>query len=101
MNDYMRALHQRFFQEPECGAMREELETLRCDLRDNMDRREREKLLRMVDLGTELREETSLAAFMSGFCLGFGIAMEMEQYSFEDEEEQRACNTMKKMMRNI
>ena len=81
MNDYMRALHQRFFQEPECGVMREELEALRCDLRDGMERREREKLL----------EETSLAAFMSGFRWGFGIAMEMERYSFEDEEEQRAC----------
>lgn len=91
MNDYMRALHQRFFQEPECGVMREELEALRCDLRDGMERREREKLLRLVDLGIELREETSLAAFMSGFRWGFGIAMEMERYSFEDEEEQRAC----------
>ena len=26
MNDYMRALHQRFFQEPECADMRREIE---------------------------------------------------------------------------
>ena len=40
-----------------------------------------------------LREETSLASFMAGFKLAWGLAQELEAdglYSFEDEEEERA-----------
>lgn len=33
MNDYMRALHQRFFQEPAYTDVREEIELLRRELR--------------------------------------------------------------------
>lgn len=91
MNGYMRALHQRFFQEPECADMRREIERLRRELREQMDRQDREKLLKLVDLGIELREEASLAAFTAGFRLALGIAGELEPYSFEDEEEERAC----------
>ena len=69
MNDYMRALHQRFFREPECADVRREIEELRQELREQLDRRNREKLLKLVDLGIELREETSLASFMAGFKL--------------------------------
>ena len=45
MNDYMRALHQRFFQEPDCTEIRRELETLRLTLRDKLDKQDRETLL--------------------------------------------------------
>ena len=88
MNDYMKALHQRFFREPACTDVRDEIERLRRELREQMDRQE---LLKLVDLGIELREETSLAAFTAGFRLALGIAEELEPYSFEDEEEERAC----------
>lgn len=94
MNDYMRALHQRFFREPECADVREEIEGLRRDLREPLNRQDREKLLKLVDLGIELREETSLARFTAGFKLAWGLAQELEAdglYSFEDEEEARAC----------
>ena len=94
MNDYMRALHQRFFREPECADVREEIEGLRRDLREPLNRQDREKLLKLVDLGIQLREETSLASFMAGFKLAWGLAQELEAdglYSFEDEEEARAC----------
>ena len=56
MNDYMRALHQRFFQEPDCTEIRRELETLRLTLRDKLDRQDRETLLKLTDLAIELRE---------------------------------------------
>lgn len=94
MNDYMRALHQRFFREPECADVRREIEELRQELREQLDRQNREKLLKLVDLGIELREETSLASFMAGFKLAWGLAQELEAdglYSFEDEEEDRVC----------
>ena len=94
MNDYMRALHQRFFREPKYTDVRREIEGLRGELREQLDRQNREKLLKLVDLGIELREETSLASFMAGFKLAWGLAQELEAdglYSFEDEEEDRVC----------
>ena len=94
MNDYMRALHQRFFQEPECADVRREIEELRQELRETLQKPERRKLLRLVDVQNLLREETSLASFMAGFKLAWGLAQELEAdglYSFEDEEEARAC----------
>lgn len=94
MNDYIRALHQRFFREPEYAEVRREIERLRRELREQLDRQDREKLLKLVDLGIELREETSLTSFMAGFKLAWGLAQELEAdglYSFEDEEEAKAC----------
>ena len=55
MNDYMRALHQRFFREPECADARREIEGLRRELREQLDRQNREKLLKLIDLGIEPR----------------------------------------------
>ena len=96
MNDYMRALHQRFFREPAYPDVREEIEALRRELRAQLDRQNQEKLLKLVDLGIELREETSLAAFTAGFQLALGIAGELEPYSFDDEEEERAMRRMER-----
>ena len=90
MLDYMRALHQRFCREPERQDLQEQEEKLRHQLKEHLDRNGREKLLKLVDLGIELREETSLAAFIAGFQLALGIASELAPYSFEDEEEQHA-----------
>ena len=90
MLDYMRALHQRFCQEPECRNLQEQAEELRQEVKEHLDRNGREKLLKLVDLDIELREETSLAAFIAGFQLALGIASELTPYSFEDEEEQHA-----------
>ena len=64
MNDYMTALHQRFYREPDFS---------------------------------ELEEKTSQASFTAGFKLAWGIARELEGdglYSFQQEEEQRACETV-------
>ena len=94
MNDYMQALHQRFFREPECADVRDEIEKLRQELRELLTKPERRKLLQLVDAQNLLREETSLASFMAGFRLAWGLAQELETdglYSFEDEEEARAC----------
>ena len=94
MHDYMQPLHQRFFQEPECADVWEEIEALRQELRETLQKPERRKLLRLVDAQNLLREETSLASFMAGFKLAWGLAQELEAdglYSFEDKEEDRVC----------
>ena len=96
MNDYMKALHQRFFREPAYPEIRREAETLRLALREKLDRQDRESLLKLADLENELREEISLESFLSGFKLALGIAAELApSYSFDDDEEQRACEALR------
>lgn len=57
-----------------------------------LDRHGQEKLLKLVDLENKLQKEISLESFFSGFKLALGIAVELApSYSFDNEEEQRAC----------
>ena len=61
-------------------------------LRTQMDREERRKLLRLIDVQDEIRNESSLESFVSGFRLAWGIAKELEEtglYSFDEEESER------------
>ena len=93
MNDYMKALHQRFFREPDFTEMEEDIENTRQKVRDCLDREQRRTLMHLVDTQNLLREETSVASFMAGFKLAWGIARELETdslYSFEQEEAQRS-----------
>ena len=48
MNDYMQALHQRFFREPECADVWEEIEALRQELRETLQKPQRRKRLRLL-----------------------------------------------------
>ena len=94
MNDYMTALYQRFFQEPDFTELEEEMEQTRQEVRDCLDKLQRRKLMQLVDTQNLLREKTSLASFTAGFKLAWGIAKELEAdglYSFDYEQEQRAC----------
>ena len=97
MRDYMMALHQRFCKEPECREVRKELEAVHQNLYQSLDRRGQEHLLKLADLQNELLDETSLESFLSGFKLALGIAAELApSYSFDDEEEQRACEALQR-----
>mgnify|MGYP000568205861 CR=1 FL=1 len=94
MNDYMTALHQRFYREPDFSELEEEIEEARQEVRDCLDKMQRSRLMHLVDTQNLLREETSLASFTAGFKLAWGIARELEAdglYSFDSEQEQRAC----------
>ena len=92
MKNYMMALHQRFCKEPDCREVRKELEAVHQDLYQVLDRRGQAQLLKLADLENELQEEISLESFLSGFKLALGIAAELApSYSFDDDEEQRAC----------
>lgn len=93
MYEYMRALHQRFFRESECGETQKQAEAARRALWERMDKSERRKLLRLLDLQATLQEENSVESFVSGFSLAWGIAKELEAeglYSFLEEEERLA-----------
>lgn len=95
MRDYMMALHQRFCKEPECREIRKQLLEVEQELHQKLDRRGQEQLLKLADLQNELLDETSLESFLSGFKLALGIAAELApSYSFDDDEEQRACEAL-------
>ena len=96
MKDHMMALHQRFCKEPECREVRKELEVVLQGLYEVLDRRGQEQLLKLADLENELQDEISLESFSSGFKLALGIAAELApSYSFDDDEEQRACEALR------
>ena len=97
MRDYMMALHQRFCKEPECREVRKQLLEVEQELHQSLDRRGQEQLLKLADLQNELQEEISLESFLSGFKLALGIAAELaHSYSFDDDEEQRACQALQR-----
>ena len=95
MYDYMKALHARLCREPELQKARAELDRAYREIKARLDPQDQETLLQLADLENELREETSLTSFVAGFQLGLGIARELEPYSFEDEEENRATERVK------
>ena len=97
MKDYMMALHQRFCKEPECREIRKQIREVERDLHQSLDRRGQEQLLKLADLENELREDVSLESFLSGFKLALGIAAELApSYSFDDDEERRACEALQR-----
>ena len=92
MYEYMRGLHQQFFKEPEFPELRQELNELHREMTEDRPKDERRKLLKLVDLEAELRDEISLASFAAGFRLAWGIMAELSTeppYSFAEEEERR------------
>ena len=78
MNDYMRALHRRFFRKPNLTELEKEIETARQDVRDCLDKAQRRRLMDLVDGQALLREAISQASFTADFKLAWGIAKELE-----------------------
>ena len=98
MNDYMRALHQRFFRETDVSELEEDIENTRQEVRDFLDKMQRRRLMHLVGSQNLLKEEISLASFTAGFKLAWGLSKELEVdglYSFDEEETERACRQMR------
>ncbi len=97
MLDYMKALQVQFFTKPDCGELRQEIREIHGTLTQGLDKDNRRKLLKLIDLESELRDEVSLASFLSGFKLAWGITQELgTPYSFETDEEQRASELLER-----
>ena len=97
MNDYMKALHQRFCREPDFTEMEEDIENARQKVRDCLNREQRRTLMHLVDTQNLLREETSVASFMAGFKLAWGLHQELgEPYDYRKELEQRSIEQLRK-----
>lgn len=92
MYEYMKALYLRFFREPDCAELRQEIREARQELRTRLGREDKRTLLRLTDGLSLLREETALESFVAGFQLAWGMARELEErglYSFDQEESER------------
>lgn len=102
MTDYMMALHQQFFREPDSSDLEENIEQTRQEIRNCLDKMQRRKLMHLVDAQNQLREDISIASFIAGFKLAWGISKELEidgLYSFEEEVERQACKAIEKEVR--
>ena len=89
MHDYMRALQQRFFRVPRCENLRMTVEDTCGEFLKRMSDEDKRKLLLIVDSMDAIRDEVSLASFIAGFKLAWGISRELETdglYSFDEEE---------------
>ena len=87
--EYMRALRQRFFVEPNVMTQRE-IEKGWRRLSERVGKEDQKRILGLMDMQAALLEETSLVSFVSGFQLALGIAGELTSYSFARDEEDRA-----------
>ena len=95
MYDYMKSLHARFCRKPELQKVRAELDRSYREIKARLGQQDQETLLQLADLENELREETSLTSFITGFQLGMGIVGELEPYCFEDEEKKQVIERAK------
>ena len=93
MKDYMTALYLRFCGSPEQDP---EAEALAQNLRERLDREQRRTLLKLIDRYNTYCEAQTEAAFIAGFRLAAGIAMDLRGgwYSLEEEEERRGSATL-------
>jgi len=96
--DYMKALYLRFkTPSPQLESLEKEIDRIHKQLSQRLKKPERKMLLRLTDLEAELRDESNLTSFVSGYRIANGIHQELSQYpsyNFEDEDEQRACQKM-------
>ena len=90
MNDYTKALHQRFYREPENTEEEQAMEQAEQALKAILDREQRKVLLALVNAQSLWQERTSLESFTAGLRLGLGLAGELEPYSFAYDQEERA-----------
>ena len=78
MNDYMRALHQRFYREPDFSELEDDIENTRQEVRDCLDQAQRRELMRLVDAQDQLKANLAQASFEAGFRLAMGLLQEVE-----------------------
>ena len=95
MYDYMKALQRQF--ETDCQSIQDlndEVSRTHKELSSRLAKEDRKLLLRLVDMEDNLRGHATLHSFTCGYRLACGIHRELAEepmYSFDKEEEERAC----------
>lgn len=94
MIEYMRALYRQFYViSPEERTIDKDIIQLHKELSDTLDKPDRKKLLRILDLEDHLQSCTGLNSFIAGFRVANGLYHELNlqpAYSFALDEERRA-----------
>ena len=81
--------------------MGREVEAAYDTLHDELSREQQKLLLRFLDAENRFRDEEKLDSFFSGFRLANGIHTELNTilpYSFEQEDEERAREIIRREM---
>lgn len=95
MYDYMRALQRQFESKPRLmQELADEVARTHKELSSRLAKEDRKLLLRLVDMEDSLRGHATLHSFTCGYRLACGIHRELAEepmYSFDKEEEERAC----------
>ena len=78
MNDYMRALHQRFYREPDFSELEDDIENTRQEVRDCLDQAQQRRLMHLIDAQEQLKAELAQSSFEDGFRLAIGLLRELE-----------------------
>ena len=102
MRDYMMALYKRFpITSTQTIEIRREVEAAYDTLHNSLSREQQRLLLRFVDTENRFHDEEKLDSFFAGFRLADGIHRELSaipQYSFEQEDEERAREIIRQEM---
>lgn len=88
MNDYIRALRQMFMDTSLYSEEREEIETRRQALVNQLDAPQRDLLMDLVDGESLLREHMAVENFIGGFRLAYNVVRELSErppYTFDPE----------------
>ena len=97
--DYMKALYLRFkTPSGQLESLELEIDKLHKQLSQRLKKPERKMLLRLTDLEAELRDDSNLYSFISGYRVANGIHQELSRhppYNFEDEDERLACEKIR------
>lgn len=99
MYEYLKALKDRFAPATQNKQLLQEIEEHRQALTCQLDKSGRKELLRLIDAQNALQNEAVLDSFVAGFRLAKGIESELqdeEPYSYTKEQEQRACEVLRK-----
>jgi len=95
MYDYMKALQRQFeTKQQSIQNLKDEVDRTHKELSARLAKEDRKLLLRLVDMEDSLRGHATLHSFTCGYRLACGIHRELAEepmYSFDKEEEERAC----------
>ena len=95
MYDYMKALQRQFETKLQrIQNLKDEVDRTHRELSSRLAKEDRKLLLRLVDMEDSLRGYATLHSFTCGYRLACGIHRELAEepmYSFDKEEEERAC----------
>lgn len=95
MYDYMKALQRQFETKLQSiQNLKDEVDRTHREPSFRLAKEDRKLLLRLVDMEDSLRGHATLHSFTCGYRLACGIHRELAEepmYSFDKEEEERAC----------